>query len=133
MSLHSPTQAVTRLNVRFRRWPGDVAVDGEVESVALHARQVFAHVVAELRVKRERTRVKASLNKSDTSEILRSSALVHSVHQTSADRTILHRRINCDRPDACDRVAFVEKIAADNAAIDLRDNAVELRMVKHPS
>jgi hypothetical protein len=77
--------------------------------------------------------VKASLKQSDASEIPRRRTLMHSIHQTSADCAILHRRINRDRPDACDRVSFVEEIAADNTAISFSDNAVELRMLEHPS
>jgi hypothetical protein len=77
--------------------------------------------------------VKARLNQAHSGKIFRRRALMHSIHQTSADRTILHLRINSDWPDACDRVSFVEEIAADNASIDLRDNALKLRMCDHPT
>ena len=51
---------------------------------------------------------------------------MHGVHQTPANRTILHRRIDSNRPNTCDRVAFVQKIAADNPPIDSRDDRVKL-------
>ena len=53
-------------------------------------------------------------------------------HQLPADRAILRRRIDCDRPQPCDDIAFVEKIAPDDPSIDLRHDRVKLRMREHP-
>jgi hypothetical protein len=47
------------------------------------------------------------------------------LHQTPANRAILHRRIDRDRANACDAVAFVQKIAADNALIDFRNHRIK--------
>ena len=53
--------------------------DRNSDSIALHARQVFAHVVAKLGIQRERSRVKAELNQPDSGEIPLSGALVHGI------------------------------------------------------
>ena len=132
MPVHLSAHVIAGLNVRFRGWPDAMTFDSNVERVALHARQVFAHVVPKLRIQRERSRVKSSLDEPDTSEILRRRAIMHSVHQTPADGAILHRRINRDRPHACDHIAFVEKIAAHDAPINLRHDAVKLWIRDHP-
>jgi hypothetical protein len=60
--MHFPTQAVAVFEVGIRRWPDNMTCDRNPDSIALHARQMFAHVVAELGIQRERSRVKASLN-----------------------------------------------------------------------
>ena len=95
------------------------------ERVALHARQMFAHVVAKLCIQRKRSCVKSSLNEPDTGEILLCRALMHRFHQTPANRAILHRRIDRNRSNACDRVAFIEKIAADNPPIDFCNHRIK--------
>jgi len=41
---------------------------------------------------------------------------MHGVHQTPADRAILHGWVDRDRPDTSDAVAFIEKIADFRAA-----------------
>ena len=94
---------------------------------------MFAHVVAKLGIQRERPRVKARLNQPHSGEVPLRRTLVHRVHQTSANRAILHCRIDRDRSNTCDRIAFVEKIAADNLPIDFRDDRIKLRMREHPA
>jgi len=54
------------------------------------------------------------------------------IHQTAANRAILHRRINSNRPNTCDDVAFVEKIAADNPAIEFCNDGTKVRVPEHP-
>ena len=76
--------------------------------------------------------MKAGLNKPDTCEILFRRAFMYRIHQMPANCAILHRRIYGDRPNTCDRVAFIEKIASDNPAVDFRNNRIKLRISKHP-
>ena len=46
-----------------------------------------------------------------------SAALVSGFHQTAADGPILRRGIDGDRAETSDRIAFVQKIAADDAPV----------------
>src|SRR5215475_5641125 len=101
------------------------------EDIALQTRKMVAEVVAKLGIQSERPRVKASLNQPDTGEILFSRALMHRVHQTPANGAILHSRINRDWTNASNRVAFVQKIAADNPTVDFRNDRVKLRISQH--
>src|SRR6476646_833353 len=106
--------------------------DRNSEDVALHARQMFTHVVAKLGIQRKRSCVKSSLSQPDAGEILLCRALVHGVHQTPSNRAILHRRIDRNWSNARDRVAFIEKIAADNPPIDFCNYRIKFWMCEHP-
>jgi hypothetical protein len=76
--------------------------------------------------------MKASLNEPDPREALGGRALMEGLHQVTPDATVLHRRIDSDWPQSCDRIAFVENITPDNATIELSHNTVKFRMRKHP-
>src|SRR4029077_3829764 len=52
-------------------------------------------------------------------------AVEHRTHQPAADRLVLRRRIDRYRPDAGDRAAFVEKVAADDISVLLGHHRVE--------
>jgi hypothetical protein len=53
---------------------------------------------------------------------------MHGVHQTPANRTILDCWVDRNRPNTCDAVSFVEKIAADNLAVDFRNHRIKFRI-----
>src|SRR5947208_2958984 len=89
---------------------------------------LITDIVPKLGIQREGPGMQAGLNQSHTSEVPLSRAFMHRVHQTPANRTILHGRINRNRPNTCDRVAFVQKIAANNPPIDLRHHRIKLRI-----
>jgi hypothetical protein len=55
----------------------------------------------------------------------------HRLHERSANTTILQLGIDCDRPHAGYVRAFVQAIAASNAASDLGNHAVETWVRKH--
>src|SRR5216683_1929580 len=54
--------------------------------------------------------------------------LHHRAHQLPPNGLILHRRIDRDRTNAGDRVALIEKVAADDLAVLLRHHGVEARV-----
>src|SRR3954462_1882155 len=58
MSAH----AIATLDISFCRWPHSMTSDRKVKWVALHAGEVFAHVVTHLGVQRERSSVKTALD-----------------------------------------------------------------------
>jgi hypothetical protein len=43
---------------------------------------------------------------------------MHGVHQPPADRPILDRRVDSNRPNTRDPVALVQKIATDDSPVD---------------
>jgi hypothetical protein len=52
------------------------------------------------------------------------------LHQAPPDSAVLDRRVDGYRPDAGDRIAFVEKIAADDAAVQFGNDLVKARTRK---
>ena len=71
------------------------------------------------------------MNKSDAGEFALGRALRHRKHQLPPDGVILHGGIDRDRPYAGNRIALVEKIAADDPAAQLRNHGIEARVGKH--
>ena len=120
MTVHVLAQPVAAVEVCFGGGPDHMALDRNSERIALHARQMFADVVAKLGIQGERPCVKASLNQADTWEISLARALMHRVHQAPANRAILHRWIDGNRPNPGDSVTFVEKIAPDDPTVFFR-------------
>ena len=49
----------------------------------------------------------------------------HSLHQPAPDRSVLRGRINRDRPDAGDRAALIDEVAADQRSVLLGDHRVK--------
>ena len=70
--------------------------------------------------------MKARLDQPNARSIHFRGALVSGFHQTAADGPILRRGIDGDRAETSDRIAFVQKIAADDAPVDLSDNGIKL-------
>src|ERR1043166_1085840 len=103
MAVHFSAHAIATFDVCFGRWPDDMTFDRNSKRLSLHARQMFAHVVAELRIQRKRSRVKPSLNQPDTSEILFRRALMHRVHQTPANRAIGRRLMDAVHQRAAEK------------------------------
>jgi hypothetical protein len=50
MAMHFPADTIAGINVRFSGWPNEVTANRDTKRAALHARQVFAHIVAEFRI-----------------------------------------------------------------------------------
>src|SRR6266403_884885 len=63
VAVHFSAHAIAILKVGFGRCPDDMTFDRNSERLALHARQMFAHFIAEFGIQGERARVKAGLNK----------------------------------------------------------------------
>src|SRR5205809_7901518 len=80
VAVHVSAEPVAVVEVCFGGRPDHMALDRNSERIALHARQMFADIVAKLGIQGERPRVKASLNQADTSEISFDCALMHRVH-----------------------------------------------------
>ena len=74
----------------------------------------------------------ARLDKTNTGKPFGHRARVDRIHQTAAERAILHGRINRDGTNSGDRVSFVEKIAPDHTSVHFGDDRVKLRMSEHP-
>src|SRR5262245_48084077 len=108
-----------------------MTVNRNSKCLALHARQMFADIVAKLRIQRERSRVKTSLNEPYAGEIFFRGPLVHGIHQTPANGAILYGRIDRNWANTCNAVAFIEKIAADNPSIDFRNYGIKVRISHH--
>ena len=68
------------------------------------------------------------LHKPHAGRVARRGSLHHRLHQAAPDRAVLHRGVDGYRPDAGDRIALVEKIAADDLAVEFGDHFVEARM-----
>jgi hypothetical protein len=92
----------------------------------LEGREGLAHIEPELGVERQRTVVVCGLDKADAGEVPLPSPLQHVFHQPSADRAVLHSRINGDRTDAGDRRGFPKEIAADHAPVCLGHDRVDV-------
>jgi len=72
--------------------------------------------------------VKSRLQQPDPGGTALARTVEHRAHQQASDRLVLRRRIDRDRPDAGDRPAFVEKVAADDVSVLLGDHRVEARV-----
>src|SRR5215471_15812324 len=131
VAMHFLTQAIAVFEVGIRRCPDNMTCDGNPGSIALHARQMLAYIVAKFGIQRERSRVKASLNQADSGKISRGRALMHRIHQPPPDRAILDRRVDSNRPNTSDPVALVQKIAADDSPIDFCDDRINVRICQH--
>jgi hypothetical protein len=68
--MHFSAHTIAIFEVRFDRLPDDMTFNRNSKRLALHTRQMFAHVVAKLGIQRERSRVKTSLDEPDSGEIL---------------------------------------------------------------
>jgi hypothetical protein len=55
-------------------------------------------------------------------------AVEHCLHQAAPDRSVLQHRIDRDRPDAGNRAAFVEEVAAGDFSVLLGDHGIEPRI-----
>src|SRR5262249_24879283 len=80
VTMHVSAQAIATLKVCFAGGPDHMPLDRDSESIALHARQMFADVVAKLRIQGVRPCVKASLKQANTWKISLVCALMHRVH-----------------------------------------------------
>jgi hypothetical protein len=56
---------------------------------------------------------------------------MHGVHQPPADRPILDRRVDSNRPNTRDPVALVQKIATDDSPVDFCDDRIKVRIRQH--
>jgi hypothetical protein len=104
-----------------------VAREFEAQWRPVHFRYRLAGLEAELCVETQGTIVKGGLQQPDPGMSL-ARAVKHGAHQPAPDRLVLRRRIDRDRPDAGDRPAFVEEVAADDISVLLRDHGVEARV-----
>ena len=71
--------------------------------------------------------MECGLHKADAGGLLLVGAIHDSLHELAAHAEILHGRVDGDGADAANHGAFVEGIAADDAAFDLGYDAVEVR------
>ena len=88
----------------------------------------LAGLEAELCVEAQGTIVKGGLQQPDPGGMSLARAVKHSAHQPAPDHLVLQRRVNCDRPDAGDRPALVEKVTTDNMSFLLGHQRVEARV-----
>jgi hypothetical protein len=98
----------------------------EVEGRSLHGRQWLAHLEAEPGVQRQRPIVVAGLHEADAGEASRACPLQHVLHQPPADRAVLRRRVDGDRADADHGSGLPEEIAADQTAVQLGHDRVDI-------
>jgi hypothetical protein len=76
--------------------------------------------------------MEGGLHQAHSGSILRGDPRHDVLHQTPAHGLVLHRRIDGYRADPVDRIAFIQKIAADDPAVHFRHHRVEARMRQHP-
>lgn len=74
--------------------------------------------------------MKASLKQAHACGLPPSRTVEHIVHQASSDSLVLPRRIDRDRPDAHDKGALVEKVAANDTPVRFGHDGIEPRMRK---
>ena len=68
------------------------------------------------------------LNQPDAGEFALGRAFHYRLHQLPPNGLILHRRVDRYRSDAGNLVTLVEKIAADDFAVQLRNDGIEARI-----
>src|SRR5690242_6465584 len=84
---------------------------------------MFARLKAQLEIKRQGTVVIARLDKPYPGQSKLLPALHDRIHQGAAGAVILKRWIDGYGPDARNRIAFVQEVAANDISIDLRHQA----------
>src|SRR5881628_2623673 len=73
------------------------------------------------------------LEQTDSREATFSRTVHYGLHQDPSDTPVLNVRRDRDRPDPGNRGTLIQAVAANNAPIKLRDDAIEARMgEEHP-
>ena len=91
----------------------------------LHQQERLPDVEPERGIKRHRTGVEGILDEAHAHGVART--LQGGLHEPPPDPAALHGRVNGDRPDAADRVAFGHEVAADHPPVQLRHHPVDGR------
>ena len=94
-------------------------------STSLHAGEGLADVKAERRVEGKRAIVKGSLHQPDSCCAALVGTVDDRLHELAADAPVLDGRVDGDGADAADDGAFIESVAADDAAVAFGDDAVD--------
>jgi predicted GNAT family acetyltransferase len=96
---------------------------------SLQTHQLLARPEAEFEIQRERAVMVGRLDETRARTPSFFGTLHDRLHQGTTHPVVLYGWIDCDRSDTKDVVALVEKIAADNPAIQLSDDIVEARVL----
>ena len=108
-----------------------MAFDTDLERRPLEARELFAHVITELGVQRERAVVVARLHQADPRRALLDRPPLDVVHERATDLAVLDVRVDRDGPDPDDRRPFVEEVAADDPSVELGHDGVDPGVSEH--
>jgi hypothetical protein len=97
----------------------------------LQTAQRFADIEAEAGIEGEGAIVERSLDETNARCAALESAIHDRLHEFAADAMVLNSRIDGDGADAGDDRALIETVAAHDAAVDLRHDAVKAGMAEH--
>jgi hypothetical protein len=124
MAVDLPTDLSTGIEIseggRPHRIPGEL----EGQRRAGHPGKAVTHGEAQLSVQAQRAGMIGGMDESHPQVAPCGSPVEHSLHKVSADGAVLHRGRNRNRAEAGDGGAFVEKVTANDAPIQLCYNRI---------
>jgi hypothetical protein len=126
-----PRDDAAAVNIFRSRRPHCAAEHGALPRTPLHTGKRLADFETEAGVKRKGAVMKRGLYQPDTGDAALTGPIQNRLHELSAGTSILAFRIDRNRTHAGDDRAFVEAVAADDAASGFRHHAVESGVRKH--
>jgi hypothetical protein len=130
MSVNLPAQLVAGFDVGLAGAADIVSCELDLWRRAVDQRQRLAGAKSELGVEAKGLVVVTGLHQPDAGTFPLARAMEHVLHQLPADAFTLRFWVDRDRPDAGNLGPLVEKIAADDAAVEHGDGSVESGVVR---
>lgn len=100
MAMHTQGQGIAGCDIQRSGDSHRVASQPLVDCRPLHAREMFTHLEAQLRVERQRPAVISGLHETNAGGTLFFGTNHHRVHQTSAQASVLHLGVYRYGPEA---------------------------------
>ena len=132
VTMHPEAEGVAGGLVLGRRRADVIPGHRQAERRAVHRAERLTDVEAELRVQAERPVVVGDLHQAHAGGALLRRPVQHRGHQRASHVVVLRRWVHAHRPDRGDGRALVQEAAAQDAAVPLRHNAVDVRVVDEP-
>ena len=129
--MHAFADPVGGIEITEGRCSYGATTDRGPQGGPLHDRHRLTDVEAELGVQGQRAAVKRRLEQAHGWDLALAAAIQYCLHQASSDAMILAAGFHCNRPYAENGGAFIQAIAADDSAVQLRYDAPEAGVREH--